>query len=96
MEKPQETIEAQIGEVIEALVADVHYEKTWPEHTVYYKIDLNQFQEKLRDAITRAIEAHDKELAEKVENMNDVADIDTRGGAWLIEKDEVLALLTKQ
>jgi len=43
----EKTIDEEINEVIDSLVADVHFEKTWPAHTAYYQINLNQFQDKI-------------------------------------------------
>ena len=41
-------IEHDIEAIIDALVEDVTYEKTWPSHTAYYQVNLNMFQEVLR------------------------------------------------
>lgn len=47
----------------------------------------------LQTALHQAIAVGRKEALEEIEALKPVADIDIRGGAWLVEKEEVIKIL---
>jgi hypothetical protein len=53
-------------ECVDALVADVTYEKTYPEHTAYYQLDLNKFEERVRKAILKSLTSYKQELEKEI------------------------------
>ena len=43
-----------IEDLIDALIKDVHFEKTYPAHTAYYQLDFDKLRERLEKALTQA------------------------------------------
>jgi len=71
MKKPERSVENCVEEIIDSLVVDVTYEKTWPAHTVYYQIDLNSFQERLKKTLqTERQRCEEVRIAEKSRLLN--------------------------
>ncbi len=51
-----------VDKIIDDLIADVHYEKTYPAHTAYYQLDFK----KMRKALLKAFEQQHKEILEMI------------------------------
>lgn len=90
MAKPQETMEERF---------DFKFKSVYHPmiQSVNRLCDTNEIHQFIREEITRAIKAHDRELAKKVVNSPQTSGlIDTSERGTVILVDDVLALLTKQ
>ena len=66
----KDILKEKVDKIIDDLIADVHYEKTYPAHTAYYQLDFNKMRISLEKEIEDLLYQQRDKFIKKLEQLS--------------------------